>query len=65
MNLEEGADTLIATCEKREDLKSDETLSLSSRKGNDRRCIKLHYKKINRICAEMDLARSRRGGIKE
>ena len=37
---------------------SDETLSLaSSRKGNNRRCIKLNYKKINRICMEMDLRR--------
>lgn len=42
-------------------------MSFSSHKGNNRRCIKLNYKKINRICAEMDLARSKRGsvGIKE
>ena len=44
---------------------SDETLSVSSsqmrQKGapTNRRQIKLQYKKINRICQEMDLARSR------
>lgn len=46
---------------------SDETLSLNSRRGNNRRCVKLNFKKINRICAELDIARGRRGskGIKE
>lgn len=40
---------------------------MSSRKGNNRRCIKLQFKKINRILNEIDLARSHKGsaGIKE
>ena len=56
---------MIAT-RQRDDM-SDETLSMNSRKGNNRRCIKLKFKKINRILNEMDLARSRKGsaGIKE
>ena len=45
---------------------SDETLSLaSSRKGNNRRCIKINSKKIQRICAEMDLQRCQSAKIKE
>ena len=45
---------------------SDETLSLaSSRKGNNRRCIKINSKKIQRICAEMDLKRNSTAKINE
>lgn len=53
---------MIATHHK--EAMSDETLSLSSsqRNSKNRRCIKLNYKKINRICAEMDIARGRTGG---
>lgn len=63
---EDGQGGIIATRQQRDDL-SDGTLSLNSRKGNNRRCIKLQYKKINRILNEIDLARSRKGsiGIKE
>ena len=63
---EDGQGGIIATRQQRDDI-SDGTLSLNSRKGNNRRCIKLQYKKINRILNEIDLARSRKGsiGIKE
>mmetsp|Transcript_20220 Transcript_20220/g.27330 ORF Transcript_20220/g.27330 Transcript_20220/m.27330 type:complete len:181 (+) Transcript_20220:757-1299(+) len=63
--VEGGQGGIIAT-RQRDDM-SDETMSMHSRKGNNRRCIKLRYKKINRILNEMDLARARKGsaGIKE
>ena len=54
--MDEGSESVIATHQRRPgERMSDETLSSISRKGNNRRCIKLNYKKINRICNEMDL----------
>ena len=56
LNMDEGSESVIATQQRRPgEQMSDETLSSISRKGNNRRCIKLNYKKINRICNEMDL----------
>lgn len=65
LNLEVGTNSVFFTPHKEDT--SDDCMSISSHKGNKRRCIKLEYKKINRICAEMDVARSRKGsaGIKE
>ena len=51
--MDEGSESVIATHQRRPgERMSDETLSSISR---NRRCIKLNYKKINRICNEMDL----------
>jgi len=45
---------------------SDETSSLtSSRKGNNRRCIKINSKKIQRICMEMDIKRNSSAKVEE
>ena len=65
LNLDEGSQSVIAVHQQTKSEMSDETLSLS--KGTNRRSIKLNFKKINRICAEMDIARGRKGnkGIKE
>lgn len=65
LNLDEGSNSMIAVHQQTRSEMSDENLSLS--KGANRRSIKLNFKKINRICAELDIARGRKGtkGIKE
>ena len=66
LNVDQGSQSVIAVRQQNADQMSDETLSMaSSRKGNNRRCIKLNYKKINRICVEMDLKRGSSTNIKE
>lgn len=58
LNVQEDSQSVIAVHQKEDT--SDETLSLNSRKGS-RRQIKFSYKKINKICTEMDLVRGRTG----
>ena len=59
LSMQDGSQSVVAVHQKQEENLSDETISLSSRKGNNRRQIKFSYKKINKICAEMDVARGR------
>ena len=59
LSMQDGSQSVVAVHQQKEDNISDETISLSSRKGNNRRQIKFSYKKINKICAEMDVARGR------
>lgn len=69
INMDAEEQSLIAVQQKQ--ALSDETMSMGSRKGANRRCIKLNFKKINRICAELDIARGHKsatgqsGGIRE
>ena len=67
LNLDQDSQSVIATQQQQKaDQMSDETLSLpSSRKGNNRRCIKINSKKIQRICAEMDLKRNSAAKVNE
>ena len=62
LNMDQGSNSLIAIEGEAKSNLSDQ-LSSYSRKNDKRRCIKLQYKNINRMCLEMDLARSKKKPI--
>ena len=60
--MDQGSNSLIATEAEGKSVRSDQ-ISTASQKCKDRRSIKLQYKSINRICLEMDVARSKKKPI--
>ena len=63
LNIDQGSNSLIAVEAEAQSQNESDRISTSSRKGNNRRCIKLQYKNINRMCLEMDLARGKKQAI--